>query len=102
MGDVNMSEQLARRIRTALGEFNDDDQPVTGLVLNVVHRLTTLQAEKERLRRIVAEIWDTFYGQNMSVNNWHLNGCAEPMDSFFENNDWSIEDESAMGTQKTA
>jgi len=33
-----------------------------------------------------------FYGQNMLVANWHLNGDLEPIDSFFEENDWAIEE----------
>lgn len=40
--------------------------------------------------RIVGEVWDMFYGQNMQVANWHLNGDIEPMDNFFENNGWVI------------
>ena len=45
----------------------------------------------DRLERVVAEIWKSFYGQNMQVENWHQNGELEPMDSFFESNDWSAD-----------
>lgn len=41
--------------------------------------------------RIVGEMWDMFYGQDMALVGWHLNGDHEPIDSFFESNDWSIE-----------
>lgn len=41
--------------------------------------------------RIVGEVWDMFYDQNLEVANWHLNGDLEPIDSFFDENDWSIE-----------
>ena len=43
-------------------------------------------------KRIIDEIWDTFYGQNLELANWHLNGTLEPIDNFFENNDWDIDD----------
>jgi len=45
----------------------------------------------DRAERIVAEIWETFYGQNMQVANWHQNGELEPMDTFFESNDWGVD-----------
>jgi hypothetical protein len=45
----------------------------------------------DRLERVVEEIWKSFYGQNLEVANWHQNGEFEPMDSFFESNDWSAE-----------
>lgn len=45
----------------------------------------------DRAERIVREIWETFYGQNLQVANWHLNGELEPMDKFFESNDWSVD-----------
>ena len=51
--------------------------------------------DKEKLARaekIINEIWDIFYGQNLYVVGWHLNGDHEPMDSFFEENDWILED----------
>lgn len=47
----------------------------------------------KRAERIIQEIWDTFYGQNLDVSNWHLNGDLEPMDSFFEDNDWDLDAE---------
>lgn len=45
----------------------------------------------DRLERIVNEIWNTFYGENMQVANYHQNGELEPLDCFFESNDWSAE-----------
>lgn len=50
----------------------------------------------ERLRkgaeaeRIVTEIWDMLYGQNMQVAGWHKNGDLEPIDRFFESNHWVV------------
>ena len=59
----------------------------------------TIEQILERLRRgadaerIVSEVWDMFYGQNMSLQNWHQNGCLEPIDSFFDGNDWDLDRE---------
>lgn len=50
----------------------------------------------ERLRkgaeaeRIVRDVWDMLYGQNLEVANWHKNGDTEPMDNFFESNHWIV------------
>jgi hypothetical protein len=34
------------------------------------------------------EIKDTLYGHGFTVNNWHLNGEPEPIDNWFDQNDW--------------
>ncbi len=31
-------------------------------------------------------LW-SFWGRNLEVHNWHLNGASEPFDRFFEDND---------------
>lgn len=49
---------------------------------------------EQRHRKInikLIEINDTLYGQGLQVANWHLNGSFEPMDNFFEYNDWEPE-----------
>lgn len=43
--------------------------------------------------RIVKEMWEAFYGQNLQVANWHLNGDLEPIDKFFEENDWVLDED---------
>ena len=39
--------------------------------------------EGESAKRIVREVWESFYGQGLSVAGFHKNGALEPMDSFF-------------------
>lgn len=36
----------------------------------------------------LCDVSNSFYGQNLSVAGWHLNGAHEPIDSWFEQNDW--------------
>ena len=55
-----------------------------------VQALLIRGAEAER---IVKEMREAFYGQNLEVANWHQNGDLEPIDKFFEENDWVLEDE---------
>lgn len=50
-----------------------------------------IKRENEDLKRKLGEIWDTFYGQNMKVIGWHLNGDTEPIDNFFDQNDWGVD-----------
>ncbi len=52
-------------------------------------------SQVERLVRaegIIKDIWKMFYGQNMELTNWHLNGDTEPIDNFFEENDWVLDE----------
>lgn len=45
----------------------------------------------QRAERIIAEIWQTLYGQNLQVTNWHRNGEPEPLDNVFDSSDWQLE-----------
>lgn len=47
-----------------------------------------LKAEIARLRKRHAEIVGELYGQGLEVAGWHLNGDLEPLDSWFEQNNW--------------
>ena len=55
----------------------------------ILHRLR----RGSEAERIVGEVWDMFYGQNMEVSNWNLNGTLQPIDRFFDENDWTIAQE---------
>jgi len=56
--------------------------------------INKLAAHVERLREVICNISDDLYEKGFDVLNWHLNGDAEPLDSWFEENDWlSVLDE---------
>jgi hypothetical protein len=55
-----------------------------------VQALLIRGAEAER---IVKEMWEAFYGQNLEFANWHRNGDLEPIDKFFEENDWALDED---------
>lgn len=47
-----------------------------------------VRLEEEALIKAYEELkalW-SFYGQGLTVANWHMNGATEPLDSFFEDN----------------
>ena len=46
--------------------------------------------EIERLQAIVKEIWSELYGHGFDVLGWHRNGNTEPLDSWFEQNEWAL------------
>lgn len=52
------------------------------------HDIDALIAEIYRLRDRHADIVGSLYGQGFEVLGWHLNGDTEPLDNWFENNDW--------------
>ena len=54
-------------------------------VVSEIERLRTALTEANRR---LAEINSTLRGQDFEVLGWHLNGDAEPMDSWFDQNQW--------------
>jgi hypothetical protein len=53
-------------------------------------RADALAVENAALKKAVTE-FNELYGQGMNVANWHLNGDLEPLDNFFDENDWNPE-----------
>jgi hypothetical protein len=43
------------------------------------------------LKGVVSEINNELYGQGFQVAGWHLNGALEPLDKWFEDNNWNLE-----------
>lgn len=50
-----------------------------------------LAAENVGLKGVVSEINNELYGQGFQVAGWHLNGALEPLDTWFEDNNWNLE-----------
>jgi len=54
-------------------------------------RIRELKRDNDRLSSIVTDIWDQLYGEGFMVAGWHLNGDLEPLDSWFDQNEWEAE-----------
>lgn len=50
--------------------------------------IASIEAERDRLAEIIREIYAELYGHGFRVLGWHLNGNEEPLDSWFEDNQW--------------
>ncbi|MDE7915279.1 hypothetical protein [Enterobacter kobei] len=50
-----------------------------------------LAVENTGLKSVVSEINNELYGHGFQVSGWHLNGALEPLDSWFEENNWNPE-----------
>ena len=61
-----------------------------GVGLWCFHYLKTehLRREINRLRKRHAEIVKELYGQGLEVAYFHMNDDLDPLDSWFEQNDW--------------
>ena len=68
-----------------------DLDPGTDLTREAPERVEALAAHVERLNNKLADINNSLYGQNLLITGWHLNGDTEPMDTWFEENDWEPE-----------
>jgi hypothetical protein len=60
----------------------------TELIATLRARVAELEKELAEANGKLAEIHETFYGGGYELAHWHLNGDLEPIDSFFESNDW--------------
>jgi hypothetical protein len=45
--------------------------------------------QSDALNEKLLSIRETLYGQNLMVANWHSNDDLEPLDTWFEDNDWA-------------
>lgn len=90
--DMDVAQKKIDNVQRSLS-WHCDYKTKTGKQIAAIEaKNTRLQEQVEILNRIIDEIHDTFYGRNMSVTGWHLNGELEPIDNFFDSNYWSKED----------
>lgn len=61
---------------------------VSDLLGRLVDRIETLEAEVKTLKARHQSILTELYGQDFEILGWHLNGDTEPLDSWFEENNW--------------
>lgn len=83
--DPLLTEFVSKLDRYKALYFDDQD------VYEVVEVYSDTEKRSAMIEQKLKDIIDTLYGQNLYVANWHLNGDLKPMDEFFEDNDWFIE-----------
>lgn len=98
---------LAMEERDALRDMLEDSRQTIALIAEVTgmakephqgfqHRLIAhtkdLAEHAERLNAKLHDINDSLRGHGFEVANHHLNGDLEPLDNWFEGNDWEPED----------
>ncbi|TYG10925.1 hypothetical protein DJ548_01790 [Klebsiella grimontii] len=59
--------------------------------LDLAKAYVQLAAENVGLKGVVSEINNELYGKGFEVAGWHLNGALEPLDTWFEDNNWNPE-----------
>ncbi|UZV41245.1 hypothetical protein vBVpaMR16F_179 [Vibrio phage vB_VpaM_R16F] len=84
--DPLLKEFVAKLSRYESLRFNNQD------VYEVVELHSDAEKRADRNERILKEIIETFYGHGYAIANWHLNGELEPLDNFFDDNDWFVEE----------
>jgi len=65
------------------------------LLIECQNRVTELEGDRDRLAAALSEannklddVRDSFCGRNLMISGWHLNGDLEPVDNWFDSNDW--------------
>jgi hypothetical protein len=84
-----MSESSVGKL--TMSELIDECQQQAETIRQLEQENAEQAAHVERLNGKLKEIKESLYGQSLHVVGWHLNGDHEPMDGWFENNDWEPE-----------
>lgn len=65
------------------------------LLIECQNKVAQLEAERDKLAAALYEannklddVRDSFCGKNLMISGWHLNGDLEPVDNWFDSNDW--------------
>lgn len=65
------------------------------LLIECQNRVAELESDRDRLAAALSEannklddVRDSFCGRNLMISGWHLNGDLEPVDNWFDSNDW--------------
>ena len=86
------ARKLRRTLLQEMYEKSERDNSCDDRIKELTKQRDELEVKYKNAKRIIDEVHDAFYGRNMEVTNWHLNGALEPIDSFFDNNDWELND----------
>lgn len=80
-------EELEQKLAASQREFRAADATIENLQMQV----EKLAAENAGLKAAISSIHQELCGQGFDVAGWHLNGDLEPLDSWFEENNWNPE-----------
>lgn len=58
------------------------------LVIKQAEQIKMLMWLVDSANQKLGSVRDALYGQNLSISGWHLNGQLEPVDNWFDSNDW--------------
>lgn len=94
-GDVDEAakeiESLHARLAAAEAVIEQKDRVIGEYAFSergLASKLAAAEAELTEANRRLAEIRDELYGNGLEVAGWHQNGELEPLDSWFEHNEW--------------
>lgn len=88
----DMLEDSRRTIALIAEVTGMPKEPHQGFQHRLVGHAKNLAEHAERLNAKLHDINDSLRGHGFEVANHHLNGDLEPMDTWFEDNDWEPED----------
>jgi len=74
-----------------LTEVKSSIPSLEGLPQEVIEYVHGVVAENVALKVVVDGVIGELYGKGFKVIGWHLNGDTEPLDSWFEGNEWYLE-----------
>jgi len=68
---------------------------INDMLIECQNRVAEIESDRDRLAAALSEannklddVRDSFCGRNLMISGWHLNGDLEPVDNWFDSNDW--------------
>lgn len=72
------------KMEIAINSYDANQALITKQAEQIKMLIELVDSANEKLR----SVRDALYGQNLSISGWHLNGQLEPVDNWFDSNDW--------------
>lgn len=83
---MNLIEEARETVDQLIQTFGEDAG--VDLLIRLANHIETLESKVKTLTNRHKSILTELYGQDFEILGWHLNGDTEPLDSWFEENNW--------------
>ena len=90
--DVRSLAQLISDLATQLEVQHVRSTNMAVQLANAESKCRELAAENAELKEVVSGVNSELYGQGFEVSGWHLNGALEPLDNWFTDNGWGMQE----------
>lgn len=84
LADFSGYKKACRYTAVAINSYDTNQALIDKQAEQIKMLIELVDSANEKL----GSVRDALYGQNLSISGWHLNGELEPVDNWFDSNDW--------------